>query len=86
MTPGQEALQEAARLEAARVYGGVVVEHRQPRAVMAARAEAEIEAAWHGSDPLIDAVRAGWTTSRIMQRYGATYREIRDIRRNLGAA
>ncbi len=83
MTPGQEALREAARLEAARVYGGVVREHKQPRSVMAARAEAEIEAAWHGTDPVEEGVRAGMTTADLMNRYGATYREVRDIRKRV---
>lgn len=39
---GREALAEAARLEAARVYGAVVHEHKQPAGTAALVAEAEL--------------------------------------------
>lgn len=45
MTAGQDALREAARLEAARVYGRVVPEfHNGPRTTWVAHAEAELAA------------------------------------------
>ena len=43
-TPGAEALREAARLEAARVYGRVVHETHAPISITAAVAEAELAA------------------------------------------
>ena len=83
LTPGQEALREAARLEAARVYGGVCAEHKQPRSIVAARAEAEINA-WHvDNDDIEKAIRSGLATSQIIERYGATYAEVRTIRKQL---
>lgn len=45
LTPGQLALREAARLEAARFYGAVLGTSSQPASITAAVAEAEVEAA-----------------------------------------
>jgi hypothetical protein len=112
VTPGQEALAEAARLEAAAFYGRAAGDtsnasrqaaraadeaaykaavrrqsrHRPPD--MAKRAEAEIEQAWYGTDPIPDAIKAGLTTTQIMAKYGATYREVREARKRVmgGAA
>lgn len=99
LTAGQEALREAARLETARVYGGVVPEHKS-RPLLADRAEAEINAAWHAphqpgegqgavvlraTEPIEVAVREGWPTSRILDSYGVSYAEVRAVRKRLMA-
>lgn len=85
LTPGQRALQEAARLEAARVYGGVISDTTtEPVSVLAARAEAEVKAANQRAranrprkpEPisyLITAARNGMTTSQIVEHYAVNY-------------
>lgn len=105
MTAGQEAMREAARIEAAAFYGcaagdSTIATRRQQRLtdaqavavanyraanrlVSEARAVAEIDRAWHGCDPVVDAVLAGWTTQQIVDRYGATSREVRHARRQI---
>ncbi len=78
MTPGQEALLEAARLEQARIYGTVQREHKQPQT---RQAVAEIDAAWGDYDPLPAGIADGLTNAELMHLYGATYAEVRQARK-----
>lgn len=96
MTAGQEALREAARLEAARVYGGIVPEHHNARrSLLADRAEAELTAALARTRPalepvpdepdddpdLIAAIRAGMTTAEIVELFCVDTATVRAARR-----
>jgi len=92
MTPGQAALDEAARLESARVYGSIQHEHqsitdeaalaaallRQRRANEQSTDDREIEAALHARIPV----------HLIVDRLGVTYSDVRAARKRLmrGAA
>jgi hypothetical protein len=85
-TPGQRALQEAARLEAARYYGDVLAPAgSEPFSVFAARAEAELEAALERQSTLHDLtalIDAGTPTSQIVADYGFPYEQVRAARKS----
>lgn len=79
MSAGQDALREAARLEAALVYGGVRVRTDGPRNVGAAQAEELVSR----SQQIRAAISAGLGNDEIMQRYKATYSEVQTARRRV---
>lgn len=85
LTPGEAALREAARLEAARIYGRVCPEHKQPISVAAAVAEAEVSAkpAQHYDMELLKLIRAGKPNSELVELYGYEYATIRAARMHL---
>ena len=95
LTPGQEALREAARLEAALVYGRVHTEHRQPTGTAAVIAEAELNEALrrarHAAEQTADqrdleaALVAHIPVHLIVDRLGVTYSEVRAARKRLMA-
>ena len=86
MTSGLDALAEAARLEASRVYSQPLrrddTYHRLLADAEAAIQHAEEQAA------LIDALRSGLPASEIVERYAVDYATVRAARKRLmrGAA
>lgn len=88
MTPGEEALHEAARLEAARVYGRVCRHAESPSSVAVARLEAELHARDEHDETrrlVTRAVRDGVTTRDIVDLYGIDQATVRAVRKQLMA-
>jgi hypothetical protein len=93
VSPGEEALREAARLETARIYSQILAE--PPADGRAEADESALAAAlWRLDDEtatrqaVTAAIRAGKTTSAIVAEVAVTYSEVRAIRKQLmrGAA
>lgn len=78
-------MREAARLEAARVYGATMP--RTERSLLAERAEAALvnlaamEATQRRAEAVADGIAAGWPTKQIMDSCGASYAEVRQARK-----
>lgn len=80
---GRDALREAARIEAARVYGATCRQHPAPTAeylALLARVE-ELDADRH----IEAAVTAGCPASEIVAMYGVDYARVRAARKRLMA-
>lgn len=83
MTPGQAALQEAARLETAAVYGRVTVEHKQPRSTPATVAEAILTERADRLAAVEAAIRAGLTTAQVIDAWSVDYETVRAARKRV---
>jgi DNA-binding NarL/FixJ family response regulator len=89
LTPGQQAMREVARLEAARVYGHTA-EADEPASLTATVAEAELtarapdrRARVAGERDIADAIRAGLSISAICEQLGASYAAVRAVRKRI---
>lgn len=88
MTPGQEALAEAARLEAARVYGRVSREQTTPTSYAVAQLEAELNARDDRDETrrvVTRAIRDGVPTKDIIDVYGVAAADVRAVRKQIMA-
>lgn len=83
MTPGQLALIEAARMEAARVYGRVYPDHQEPVGLSALVAEAEIAELQRGGDKIERAILDGQPNSQIIAEHGVDYATVRAARKRV---
>lgn len=81
MSTGQEALAEAARLEAARVYTRTVREDREVPALYAPPARKLVDVG-----VIRQALSDGAGVSEVMQRYGASYELVRSVRLSMRGA